>query len=145
MQHRPSLLGFLIVILLTATLLASFADEDASRCIADIRTKYGESPAFKVNCTAPADCEFEPSQVMNAFAMAFIDATAKMITECWERAGLTIAVPMASPPELKLSVRRYRAPNENGAGMCSIAEFKPFGEDKLTTSFRAACRGAGRG
>jgi hypothetical protein len=140
LQRRASWLGFLIVILPAAAPLASSADEAASRCIADVRTKYGQSPAFKVTCATPADCEFEPSQTMNASAMAFIDATAKMVTDCWERAGLTIAVPMASPPEIKLSVRRYHAPGEKVPGTCSIAELKPFGEDKLTTSFRAACR-----
>jgi hypothetical protein len=142
LRHRSSLLGFLIVILLAAAPSASLADTSASHCIADVRTKYGASPAFKVTCITPADCEFEPSQSMNASAMAFIDATAKRVMECWEKAGLTIAVPMASPPEIKLSVRRYHAPNEKGSEMCTIAEFKPFGEDKLTTSFRAACLGA---
>jgi hypothetical protein len=67
--------------------------------------------------------------------MAFIDATARTVTECWQKTGLTIAVPLASPPEIKVLVRRYRARSE----VCSIAELKPFGEHRLTTSFRAAC------
>ena len=137
--RRSSAFGFLVATIWAATPLATLAETPVAHCIAEIRAQFGTNPAFKVTCSTPADCEFEPSQAMNASAMAFMDATARTVTECWQKAGLTIAVPLASPPEIKVSLRRYRAPEENGSEVCSIAELKPLGEQRLTTSFRAAC------
>jgi len=58
-----------------------------SRCVSELQMKYGTNPAFKITCRSSADCEFEPSQPMNASAMALIDVMAKTVTECWQKAG----------------------------------------------------------
>ncbi len=136
---RLSLWVVLIGVSVAARPSPSTAETLASRCVSDLQLKYGSSPAFKITCTALVDCEFEPTQPMNASAMALIDVMAKMVIECWQNRGLTAVVPIPSPPSLNLSVQRYRASNENASEICNIAQLKPFGRDKLTTSFRAAC------
>lgn len=128
-----------VLICLTFTASPSLA-EAATECVSEVQEKYQASPAFKIACQAPGDCEFEPSQPMNASAMAVIDAMAKTVIECWQKGGLTVAVPIPSPPSFNLSVQQYKSPGENTpAAVCSIAQLKPFGQDKLTTLFRAAC------
>jgi hypothetical protein len=93
-----------------------------------------------MNCKAPADCEIEPSLSMNASAMAVIDAAAKAMTECWKKSGLIAIETVASPPGMNLVLRRYGKTGQADATVCTMAELKPFGADKLTTSFRAACK-----
>ncbi len=115
------------------------AQTPLSHCVSDLQKKYGASPAFKITCTSLADCRFEPNQPVNASAMALIDVMAKTVIECWQNGGLTIAVPIPSPPSLNLSVQHFRASDEKAFEVCSIAQLKPFGHDKLTASFRAAC------
>ncbi|MGA7328261.1 MAG: hypothetical protein WBX25_28175, partial [Rhodomicrobium sp.] len=83
---------------------------------------------------------FEPSLQMNASAMALIDVMAKTVIECWRNRGLTTVEPVPSPPALNLSVQRFRAPHDKVSEVCNIAQLKPFGQDQLTTSFRAACQ-----
>ncbi len=136
---RSALCVVLTGVLFTARPLPSLAETPVSRCVSDLQIKYGASPAFKIKCASQADCEFEPSQPMNAAAMALIDVMAKTVIKCWQDGGLTMAVPVPSPPSLNLSVQRYRAPDEKAPAVCSIAQLKPFGQDKLTTFFRAAC------
>jgi hypothetical protein len=131
----------LVAVLSIVTMAASIAQSPVSQCISHLQAKYGTSPALKVTCTSQADCEFEPSQPMNASAMALIDAMAKTVTGCWQSAGLTTVIPVPSPPSLQLFVRRYQASNQKPSEVCSIGELRPFGEDRLTTSFRAVCRG----
>src|SRR5215471_10591139 len=87
----------------------SLAETSLSQCVSDVQMKYGASPAFKIACTSPGDCEFEPSQAVNASALALIDVMAKAVIACWQGGGLTTVVDVASPPSLKLIVRRYRA------------------------------------
>jgi hypothetical protein len=142
--HRSFLLVLPIVGLFATRSSASPADGSASRCVSDLQIKYGTSPAFKITCASPADCEFEPSPPMNASAMALIDVMAKSVIDCWQKAGLTTAVSIPSPPSMNLSVQRYRTLDEQSSEVCSIAQLKPFGQDKLTTSFRAGCESSKR-
>ena len=141
MDNRRAMLWVTLIAALTIVgMSASIAQPPVSQCISDLQAKYETSPAFKITCTSPADCEFEPSKQMNASAMALIDAMAKTVTACWQSAGLTTVIPIPSPLSLHLFVQRYQASDQKPFEVCSIAELRPFGEDKLTTSFRAACR-----
>src|SRR5208282_5523358 len=136
---RFSLCVVLIGVSLAARRSASKAEMIPSRCISGLQMKYGTSPAFKIACTSLADCVFEPSQPMNASAVALIDVMAKTVIECWQKEGLTTAVPIPSPPSLNLSVQSYRTSGGRVSEVCNIAQLRPFGQDRLTTSFRAAC------
>jgi hypothetical protein len=140
-NQRAMLWVTLVAVLANVRMSASIAQPPVSQCISDLQAKYGASPAFKITCTSPADCEFEPSQQqMNASAIALIDVMARTVIACWQSAGLKTVISVSSPPSLHLFVQRYQASDQKPFEVCSIAELRPFGEDKLTTSFRAACR-----
>jgi hypothetical protein len=118
------------------------AETPVSRCVSDVHTQYATSPAFKITCTSAADCEFEPAQPMNATAMAQIDVMAKSVIACWHERGLTIVIPIPYPPSPKLSVQRFQASDARGSEVCNMSQLRPFGQNGLTTSFRAACHAA---
>jgi hypothetical protein len=114
---------------------------DSAQCIDAARSRIGDSPAFKVTCRTVADCEFEPSQALNASAMALIDSLARELRGCWRKAGLKGVTELPAPEGMKVLIRRYSAPEETEPGeTCILAEFRPFGEEQMTTSFRARCK-----
>ena len=108
-------------------------------CIAALRVKYDATPAFKIHCESDADCSFEPSLALNASAMAVIDSMARSLIACWKEAGPTKTVAIDAPPDLHLLITAFARADDETRRLCTIAELKPFGDDKLTTSFRAAC------
>jgi hypothetical protein len=138
--HRSSRNIAVIAIALAAVPSPSPAETPVSRCVAAVHLQYAPSPAFKITCTSPADCEFEPAQPMNAAAMALIDVMAKSVIACWQDHGLTTVVPIPYPPSPKLSVQRYQASDARGSEVCNMSQLRPFGQDGLTTSFCAACQ-----
>jgi hypothetical protein len=115
---------------------AAPADEGWAFCIPNVQKTLSDSPAFRIRCRETQDCEFEPSQAMNASAMALIDAMAKRTVACWEKGGMSLDKLLPSPPSMHLSIRRYRS---DFAVVCTIAEVKPFDEAKITTAFLAVC------
>jgi len=133
-------LAFLTALCFMATATAAVAAVIGSQCILVLEQKYGASPAFRLTCTQPSDCAFEPSQTVNASAMAVINAAARALAECWRQSGFVEAEPVAAPPDMHLVISRYRASGTKSTEVCTLAELKPFGPDKMTTSFRAACQ-----
>jgi hypothetical protein len=119
---------------------AAVAAVTGSQCISVLEENYGASPAFKLTCTQPSDCALEPSQTMNASAMAVVNAAARAVEECWRQSGYVETESVAAPTELHLVISLYRVSGTQNGEVCTLAEFKPFGPDNMTTFFRAACK-----
>jgi len=138
-RRAASILGLAVLLVYVAQPARAAG---GAECFAVARARVADSPAFRVTCAAAADCEFEPTQELNASAMALIDNIAQKLQNCWRGAELTTVTDVTAPAAMKLRIRRYTA-TATGASVeiCTMAELKPFGDAQLTTSFRAQCKG----
>ncbi len=126
--RRSPAFGFLVATIWAATPLATLAETPAAQCIAEIRAQFGTNPAFKVICTGNERISHgvhrrhsKDGDGVLAKGGAYHRGSARLSARD-QRFGPTLS-----------------RGQENGSEVCSIAELKPFGEHRLTTSFRAAC------
>lgn len=112
----------------------------AVECIERVSAKFKDSSAFSLSCPTPSDCEIAGKDIRNASAMAYIDTQSKGLAACWRASGLTNVNEQPSPPELKIMVEVFSAPTGAIETVCKMAHNKPFGQDRPTVAFRAACK-----
>lgn len=112
----------------------------AGACISKAAVAVEQNPAFHVSCPPGGLCEIAIADSRNASAIAAVDAIARSLTQCWQAAGLTANREISSPPALNLLVEAYGSAGEGAQDLCRIAHNKPFGRERPTTAFQAACK-----